>query len=448
MSCGSACGTKESGCGSSGGCSSGGCNKNNVFDWFSFMPLSYNENYAVVEISFKKGARKGFYRNSQGLDLFKGQLVVVEAAQGFDIGEVSLQGELVKPQMRKRKVSERADTIRNIIRLATEEDIDLFLDGRNRENEAMVRARAIAHSHKVDMKIGDVEYQGDGKKLTIYYIADGRVDFRELVKVYAKEFKVKIEMRQIGARQEAARIGGVGMCGRELCCSTWLQDFKSVTTQSVRYQNLAINTEKMSGQCGRLKCCLNYELDTYNDALKKFPKNADKIETSEGIAVLRKTEILKKEMWYSYEKSGGAPIKLSVESVQQLLWMNKQGQKPESLANFAIAEEKIVDESKHEDLVGHVNLQALEQKHRKNRNKHQKPQQRNEQPKNESRNTGSKQGSQPQRQNRQKTQKNVEPNTGGERLQKTQNPKQDSNKPKHKQPFKNKQNPDANDKQQ
>jgi cell fate regulator YaaT (PSP1 superfamily) len=384
MSCGS-CGSKDgkvSGCGSGGSCSSGGCNRNNVFDWFSFMPTSSFENFNIIEVSFKKGARKGFYRNTNNLDLYKGQLVVVEAAQGYDIGEVNLQGELVRAQMKKRRVTERDDTIRNVVRHANNEDIDIFLDGRNKENETMIRARAIARSMNLEMKIGDIEYQGDGKKLTVYYIADGRVDFRELVKVYVRDFKAKIEMRQIGARQEAGRIGGIGTCGRELCCSTWLQDFKSVTTQAVRYQNLSINTEKMSGQCGRLKCCLNYELDTYNDALKKFPKNAEKIETAGGTAYLRKTEILKKLMWYSLESTPGVYFKLDIDTVQQLLWMNKQGQKPEALGTYTVVEEKIVDESKHEDLVGHVSLTSLEEKDRKNRQGNRNRNQSRQQPQN------------------------------------------------------------------
>lgn len=351
------------------GCSSGGCNRMNVFNWFADLPLSFNENFNIVEIAFKKGARKGFYRNTQNFDLHKGQLVVVEAAQGYDVGEVSLQGELVKAQMKKRKISERDDTIRNIIRIANETDINTLLDIRNKEQETMVRARAIARSLNLEMKIGDVEFQGDNKKVTIYYTADDRVDFRELVKVYAREFKVKIEMRQIGARQEAARIGGVGTCGRELCCSTWLSDFKSVTTQAVRYQNLAINTDKMSGQCGRLKCCLNYELDTYNDALRTFPKQADKIETEEGTAWLRKTEILKQQLVYEYEHQKGVFYKLSVEDAKELLWMNKGNKKPKSLLDFAIVEEEKVDESQHEDLVGQVSLTTLEEKERRKRKK-------------------------------------------------------------------------------
>lgn len=378
MGCGTSNNGAVAGC-SSGGCSSGGCNRMNVYDWFSDMPLSFNEAFNIVEISFKNGARKGFYRNTQNLDLHKGQLVVVEAAQGHDVGEVSLQGELVKVQMKKRKVSERDDTIRNIMRLANEEDTNILKDIRGREQETLVRARAVSRSLNIEMKIGDIEYQGDGKKVTIFYTADGRIDFRELVKVYAKEFKVKIEMRQIGARQESARIGGIGTCGRELCCSTWLGDFKSVTTQAVRYQNLAINTDKLSGQCGRLKCCLNYELDTYNDALRSFPKQSDKIETEEGIAWLRKTEILKKQLVYEYEHQRGVFIKLGIEDAKELLWMNKGGKKPKSLLDFAIVEEVAKDESKHEDLVGQVSLSTLEEKERRKRRQHHKDKGRQQQ---------------------------------------------------------------------
>lgn len=380
MGCGTTKDGAVAGC-SSGGCSSGGCNRMNVFNWLTDMPLSFNENFNIVEISFKSGARKGFYRNTQNLELYKGQIVVVEAAQGHDVGEVSLQGELVKAQMKKRKVTERDDTIRNIMRIGSEADIDILVDVRSREQETLIRARAVSRSLNIEMKIGDIEYQGDGKKVTIYYTADGRIDFRELVKVYAKEFKVKIEMRQIGARQESARIGGIGTCGRELCCSTWLGDFKSVTTQAVRYQNLAINTDKLSGQCGRLKCCLNYELDTYNDALRSFPKQTEKIETEEGVAWLRKTEILKKQLIYEYEHQRGVQFKLGVEDAKELLWMNKAGKKPKSLMDFAIVEEVKTDESKHEDLVGQVSLSTLEEKERRKRRQHHKdkgrPQQQN-----------------------------------------------------------------------
>jgi len=374
MGCGTHASSGEggavAGCGSGGSCSSGGCNRMNVFNWFADMPISFNENYSIVEISFKSGSRKGFYRNNQNLDLHKGQIVVVEAAQGYDVGEVSLQGELVKAQMKKKRVTERDDTIRNILRVANEQDVKVLEDARSREPETMVRARAIARTYNLDMKIGDIEFQGDYKKVTIFYTADDRVDFRELVKVYAKEFKVKIEMRQIGARQEAARIGGVGSCGRELCCSTWLNDFKSVTTQAVRYQNLAINTDKLSGQCGRLKCCLNYELDTYNDALRNFPKNAERLETEEGTAYLKKTEILKRLMWYEYAEQRGNFFKLTVDDVKDFLWQNKQGKKPKGLVEVAVVEDVKVDESKHEDLVGQVSLATLEQKDRKKKQHH------------------------------------------------------------------------------
>jgi cell fate regulator YaaT (PSP1 superfamily) len=374
MGC-STCSTSKSG--GSGGCSSGGCNRMNVFDWFADMPISFNENFNIIEVSFKKGSRKGFYRNTQNIELEKGQLVVVEAAQGYDVGEVSLQGELVKAQMKKRKITERDDTIRNVMRIANEQDINLLLDARNKENDTMVRARAISRSLNLEMKIGDVEYQGDYKKVTIFYTADDRVDFRELVKIYARDFKVKIEMRQIGARQEAQRVGGIGTCGRELCCSTWLGEFKSVTTQAVRYQNLAINTDKLSGQCGRLKCCLNYELDTYSDALKKFPKQAEKIDTEEGIAYLKKTEILKNQMIYEYAEQRGNFIKLDVEDVKELLWMNKNGKKPKGLLDFAILDVEKKDESKHEDLVGQVTLATLEDKERKKRRNNQQNRNKN-----------------------------------------------------------------------
>ncbi len=360
------------GCGSgSGGCSSGGCNRLNTFDWFSGLPLTANEQFGIVEVSFKNGSRKGFYRNTEALELFKGQLVVVEAAQGFDIGEVSLQGELVRAQMKKKHITERDDTIRGLLRLADEQEIQLLRELRASEAEILVRARAVSRSLGLEMKIGDIEFQGDGKKVTVFYTADDRVDFRELVKVFAREFRTKIEMRQIGARQEAARLGGIGTCGRELCCSTWLTDFKSVTTQTVRYQNLAINTDKLSGQCGRLKCCLNYELDTYNDALKSMPRHHEKLETEEGTGILRKTEILKQLLWYEYEDKRGTFFKVLAKDAREIVKMNKQGRKPQSLLVFSQVEEE-VDESRHDDLVGQVSLASLEEKNRNK--KRRKPQ--------------------------------------------------------------------------
>lgn len=364
-----ACST--AGCGSSGGCSSGGCNKMNTFDWFADIPLSDNYNFNLVEISFKNGARKGFYRNDQKLDLFRGDLVIIDASQGYDIGEVSLTGELVKLQMKKKDVKETADTIRKVIRKATEEDIDRMKNLRAKEKGMLVKARVISRNLELEMKVGDIEFQGDGKKATFFYTADNRIDFRELVKQYASTFKVKIEMRQIGARQEAGRIGGMGSCGRELCCSTWLSDFESVSTGAARYQQLSINTDKLSGQCGRLKCCLNYELDMYMDALKTIPKNPDKIRTKEGTAYLRKTDIFKRELTYNIDKSNKY-YKLSADDVAKLIAMNKKGEHPHSLSNFNIVEETkdtALDEAYKEDLVGSVSLQTLEKNTKKKKRK-------------------------------------------------------------------------------
>ena len=360
-----ACST--AGCGSSGGCSTGGCNKMNTFDWFADIPLTDNFNFNLVEISFKNGARKGFYRNDKKIELFRGDKVVLEASQGFDLGEVSLSGELVKIQMNKKDVKESADTIRNILRKATEEDIKRMQMLRGKEKAMLVKARVISRSLNLEMKVGDIEFQGDGKKATFFYTADNRIDFRELVKQYAGAFKVKIEMRQIGARQEAGRIGGMGSCGRELCCSTWLSDFESVSTGAARYQQLSINTDKLSGQCGRLKCCLNFELDTYMDALKSIPKNPDKIKTKEGTAYLRKTDIFKKELTYNIDRSNKY-YKLSAEDVATLIQMNKKGEHPNSLSDFNIVEEtkdKELNEAYNEELVGSVSLKTLEKKARK-----------------------------------------------------------------------------------
>ena len=354
--------------GSSGGCSSGGCNKVNTFDWFSDIPLSNNYNFNVIEVSFKNGARKSFYRNDQKIDLYKGDMVVVEAAQGYDIGEVSLKGELVKLQLKKKKVKDNQDSIRKVIRKASEADIERMNELRGKEKDIMITARVMSREAKHEMKIGEVAYQGDGKKVTFFYTAENRVDFRELVKKFATKFKVKIEMRQIGARQEAGMIGGIGSCGRELCCSSWLTEFKSVSTGAARYQQLAINSDKLSGQCGRLKCCLNYELDTYMDALKGIPKKADKLRTEEGTAYLRKTDVFTRQLTYSIDKTTKF-YKLSAENVQKVIDMNKKGEKPHSLVSFNVEVEVAEEDGQYEDLVGQVNLKTLEKKNKnKNRN--------------------------------------------------------------------------------
>lgn len=333
MGCGN-CGTgangKPAGCKSNGGCSSGGCNRMNVFDWLSALPLYDNEKpYPVIEVSFNNGSRKDFYRNNNNLLLDKGQMIAVEGVSGFDVGMVSLTGELVKLQMKKYGAKDDMN-MKRVIRLASEDDLSVFETQKAREQEIMIRSRAIAKQLNLEMKISEVEIQADGKKATFFYTADGRVDFRELIKVYATEFKVKVEMKQIGARQESAKVGGIGSCGRELCCSTWLTDFKSVNTTAARYQNLSINQTKLSGQCGRLKCCLNYELDTYMDALRMFPDNADSIETTQGIAFLQKRDIFRNLMWYSYKESN-KQYPLTIERVKEILRMNKDGKKPDEL---------------------------------------------------------------------------------------------------------------------
>ncbi|MBO9572547.1 MAG: hypothetical protein J7497_10120, partial [Chitinophagaceae bacterium] len=287
MGC-SSCGTgkdKAPGCKSNGGCSSGSCNRMNAYDWLANLPISDNETACrVVEISFNNGSRKDYFRNSTLHVFEKGEMVSVEGVSGFDVGMINLTGEVVRLQLKKRGVNEHDPEMRKVLRRAADRDIEIMSQNKAREAEALIRARAISKQLNLNMKISEVEFQADGRKATFFYIADDRVDFRELIKVYAKEFKVKVEMRQIGARQEAGKVGGIGSCGRELCCSTWLTDFKSVNTTAARYQNLSINQSKLSGQCGRLKCCLNYELDTYLDALQGFPDNADTLQITKGTA--------------------------------------------------------------------------------------------------------------------------------------------------------------------
>lgn len=320
--------SNPSGCKGEGSC---GCNKMNTYDWLSDIELPEYNAFDVVEVSFKNGARKGFYVNQSFVRAETGDNVVVESGNGYDVGTITLSGELVRLQMKKKKVS-KSQVLPNIIRRANERDFERLKEARAMEQESMVKARVISRTLKLDMKIGDVEFQGDKRKATFYYTADGRVDFRELIKQFAKEFKVKIEMRQIGARQESARIGGLGSCGRELCCSTWLTDFKSVSTAAARYQNLAINQAKLSGQCGRLKCCLNYELDTYMDALTDFPKKADVLLTEAGKATLVKTDIFKRTMYYQYRDGKNTKFyPLEVERVKAILALNADGRKPVEL---------------------------------------------------------------------------------------------------------------------
>ena len=328
-SCGSA--KKEgkvAGCKNNGSCASGGCNKMDVFDWLSDMDLPFHDRFDVVEIRFK-GGRKEFFRNIDGLDLATGDAVVVDVPNGHHIGYVSLQGELVRLQMRKKKVEDN-DDIRKIYRKANLKDLEKFERARKREMSTLYRTRQIILEQKLEMKLSDIEYQADNGKATFFYSADERVDFRELIKVLAAEFKVRIEMRQISLRQEAGRLGGVGSCGRELCCSTWLSDFKSVSTSAARYQNLSLNPGKLSGQCGRLKCCLNYELDTYIEALTDIPEVNTALKTQKGEAKLMKTDIFRRIMWFNYAEDSNWHA-VGTERVKEVMSMNQKGEIPHTL---------------------------------------------------------------------------------------------------------------------
>ena len=368
MSCNS-CGTSGStpgGCKNNGHCATGGCSKLEVHDWLSDITADPYAKYNIHEVSFKNGSRKGFYRNDKRFDVFTGDYVIVEAVQGYDLGQVTLSGELVRLQMKRKRVKENSEDIRSILRIAKDNELNLMEQARAKEKQTMLKARVLARNLGLDMKLGDVQYQADGKKATFYYTADGRVDFRELIKVLASEFKVKIEMRQIGARQEAGIVGGIGSCGRELCCSTWLTSFKSVNTTAARYQNLSINQTKLSGQCGRLKCCLNYELDTYLDALRFVPERAETLQLETGDARLMKTDILKGLMFYTV-KGSGTFYPISLENVKMVLEMNANGKKPADITDLAEAEEKTAEESiEFADVVGQITLASLDRKDKKN----------------------------------------------------------------------------------
>src|SRR6187551_1605959 len=355
------CGTgKPNGCKSNGGCSTGGCNRMNAFDWLMNMPLAaVSDECKVIEVSFNQGSRKDYFRNTTLQQLEKGDLICVEGVSGFDLGEVSLTGEIVRLQMKKHEVKEDNPEMKKVLRRASDRDIDIWKQSKSREKEAVIRSRAIAKQLKLDMKISQVEVQADSRKATFFYIADGRVDFRELIKIYASEFKLKVEMRQIGARQESAKVGGIGSCGRELCCSTWLTEFKSVNTTAARYQNLSINQTKLSGQCGRLKCCLNYELDTYLDALQGFPENADMLQVARGTATLIKKDIFRNLMWYVLPDST-KQYPITIERVRKIRSMNMQNIIPDELEVVEVVSTKQKEiEPEFVDVVGHITLKSL-----------------------------------------------------------------------------------------
>lgn len=360
--CGSAKGDKVAGCKNNGACGTGGCNKMNVFDWLSNMEVPVKDRFNIVEVRFKNG-RKEFYRNTENLDLTTGDAVIVEVPNGHHLGYVSMQGELVRLQMQKKKITQDAD-IRKVYRIAHQRDLEKFEEVRKRELPTLYRTREIIRNLKLEMKLSDVEFQADNTKATFYYSADDRVDFRELIKVLAAEFRIRVEMRQISLRQEAGRLGGIGVCGRELCCSTWLSDFKNVATSAARYQNLSLNPSKLSGQCGRLKCCLNYELETYIEALEDIPKVEGPLLTEKGEATLQKTDIFRKIMWFGFrEENTWYP--LDVSRVNEILRMNREGKKPATLDKDELEEKLTAD-------VLNSDLQRMDQKYRSKSKKKKK----------------------------------------------------------------------------
>lgn len=320
------------------------CCKLNTFDWMKDIRLPEDQPaFDCIEVRFKN-SRKDFFRTQSDMKFEPGDIVAVEASPGHDIGIVSITGEIVRLQMRKKNVDPASATIKKVYRRARLTDIEKWVNAVDIEPRATLKSRKMAREMKLDMKINDVEYQGDETKAVFYYTAEERVDFRELIKVLAEEFKIRVEMRQIGARQEAARLGGIGSCGRELCCSTWLSEFSSVSTNKARVQQMSMNPQKLAGQCGKLKCCLNYEYDVYVDALKEFPDANLKLRTEKGDAIHQKSDVFKKTMCYSYLNDQSSMLTLSIETVSQIISDNRKGLIPKSLEDLAVQLETKVDD--------------------------------------------------------------------------------------------------------
>ena len=359
------------GCKNNGTCGTDSCNKLSVFDWLSNMSLPGGEEvFNCVEVRFKNG-RKDFYRNNEKLTLSMGDIVATEASPGHDIGIVTLTGELVKVQMRKKNVDPNGEVLK-IYRKATQKDIDIWSEVRNREEPMKVIARELAIKLNLEMKISDIEFQGDGSKATFYYTANDRVDFRQLIKDYAREFGIRIEMKQVGFRQEAARLGGIGSCGRELCCSTWLTDFRSVNTSAARYQQLSLNPQKLAGQCGKLKCCLNYELDTYLDALKELPDLDTKLYTEKGDAICQKVDIFKGLMWFAYTNNMAHWHVISADQVKEIVDLNKEHKRIAALEDYAVEPDTTSEDSiekSFQNVVGQDSLTRFD----KPKNKKKRP---------------------------------------------------------------------------
>lgn len=375
MSCNSCSTGKDGqpkGCKNNGTCGTDSCNKLTVFDWLANMSLPQGEEpFKGVEVRFKNG-RKQYYKNTENLSLSIGDIVATQAQSGHDIGMVTLTGELVRIQMKRKKIDlNNEEEVLKIYRKANQKDIDIWSDARDKEEPMKVKARQFAIDLKLQMKISDIEYQGDASKATFYYTAEERVDFRELIKMFAKEFRTRIEMKQVGFRQEASRLGGIGSCGRELCCSTWLTDFRSVSTSAARYQQLSLNPLKLAGQCGKLKCCLNYELDAYMDALKEFPKTETKLYTEKGTAVCQKTDIFKGHLWYAYEGEWMNWHKLTTEQANEIISKNSRKEKVPNLEDYAL---ELFEDTKveFENVVGQDSLTRFDNPNHKNKRRNKK----------------------------------------------------------------------------
>jgi cell fate regulator YaaT (PSP1 superfamily) len=375
MSCNS-CSTGQDGqpkgCKNNGTCGTDSCNKLTVFDWLANMSLPQGEEpFIGVEVRFKNG-RKQYYKNTENLSLSIGDIVATQAQSGHDIGMVTLTGELVRVQMKRKKIDiNNEEEVLKIYRKANQKDIDIWSAARDKEEPMKVKARQFAIDLKLQMKISDIEYQGDASKATFYYTAEERVDFRELIKLFAKEFKTRIEMKQVGFRQEASRLGGIGSCGRELCCSTWLTDFRSVSTSAARYQQLSLNPLKLAGQCGKLKCCLNYELDSYMDALKDFPKTETKLYTEKGVAICQKTDIFKGHLWYAYEGEWMNWHKLTTSQANEIIEKNSRKEKVPNLEDYA---SELIEDTKieFENVVGQDSLTRFDSPKRNNKRKNKR----------------------------------------------------------------------------
>jgi cell fate regulator YaaT (PSP1 superfamily) len=376
--------TLPTGCKNSGSCSTLSCDKKSVFDWLGNMSLpAHQKPYDIYEVRFKNG-RKQYYKNVNNLPLCMGEAIAVESNPGHDVGTISLSGELVKVQLQKRKIDPEGDQIKKIYRKATDSDIKTWEEARNKEAATQKEARIIIDRLKLRMKLSDVEYQGDGKKATFYYTAESRVDFRQLIKDMAAAFSIRIEMKQVDYRHEAGRLGGIGSCGRELCCSTWLTDFRKVNTNAARYQQLSLSPQKLQGQCGRLKCCLNYELESYMDALKDFPNTEMALHTEQGSAHFIKMDIFKGLLWYAYDNpEDNKWYSLNVEQVHEIIATNKKGNKAKSLSDIEIIEEK--NGNGYENVLAEDSLTRFD-KPKKRRNKRRKSKNRGDRNKRQSQN--------------------------------------------------------------